>query len=164
MKIALSGIHGKGKFVLVSSCDYKILSKYKWWVKFSGINKEQIYIKTAFTINGKQRYFSIHRFIMKPKIDEEVDHINGNSFDNRRSNLRICTTAENVRNSKKRKDTNHKYKGTVFVKRLNRWRARIQCNGKRYTSSRSYKTEKEAAEKYNEMAIQYHGSFAKLNS
>jgi hypothetical protein len=162
MEIPLSGKHGKGKVVIVSPCDYAILKPFKWWVKFSGVNRQQAYIKTSFRVNGKQRYISIHRMIMNPKIDQEVDHINGNGLDNRRENLRVCTTAENVRNSSKRKDSTHQYKGTVFVKNRNRWRSRIQVNGKRYWSG-YFKTEIEAAKRFDEMAKKYHGEYVKLN-
>lgn len=160
MNIPISGRLGKNKFFIISSCDYPRVSKYKWWIKNS--NWKQ-YLRSYNYINKKQIQLLLHRFIMNPKPNEEVDHINGDTFDNRRENLRICTTAENVRNASKRKDNTHTYKGTVFVKRLNRWRARIQVNGKRYCSPKTYETEKEAADKFNEMAILYHKNYAKLN-
>lgn len=160
MEIPLAGNVGKGKSIIVSPCDFERVKAHKWWMKTTN-GKE--YIRSYDYIDHKQKVISLHRFIMQPKQNEEVDHINGNGLDNRRENLRVCTTAENVRNVPKRKDCKSKYKGTVFVKNLNRWRARIQVNGKRYYSSCSYKTEEEASERFNEMAIQYHGEFARLN-
>lgn len=160
MNIRLYGALGQGKFAIISPEDYPRVSKYKWWIKQT-FNKQ--YIKSYKRINGKQKFFTLHRFILNPKPNEEIDHINGDPFDNRRENLRICTTAQNVRNVPKRKDNRHQYKGTIFVKRLNRWRARIQIKGKRLSTPNTFKTEREAAIAFNEMAILYHGRFARLN-
>ncbi len=94
--------------------------------------------------------------------DMEVDHINGNGLDNRRKNLRICTRLQNVRNTPKRKDTQSKFKGVHFLKKRDKWIARIQVEGKRINSG-YFNTELEAAKRYNELATKYHEEFAYLN-
>ena len=59
-----------------------------------------------------------------------IDHINGNTLDNRIENLRKVTVTENQYNSKKRKDNTSGIKGVSWYKRDSKWRAQIKVNGK----------------------------------
>ena len=92
----------------------------------------------------KYKRVKLHRAIMKAPKDMVVDHINHNGLDNRRQNLRLCTTAENVRNSKKidsfrGKETLSKYKGVSMDKRLkqNPWFFQIIFEGKKHGAPES---------------------------
>lgn len=136
-------------------CDYMKIVGPKMYFKRNR-NGGRVYAKQM--INGKD-YF-VHRLIMNAKKGQVVDHINNNSLDNSRSNLRICTLSQNKFNSKKRADSSHKYKGVH--KKINRYRATIGCNGKRIHLG-SFECENEAARAYNEAAIKYHGEHARLN-
>jgi hypothetical protein len=49
----------------------------------------------------------LHRFLMNPPSDLEVDHLNCYGLDNRRENLRVCTRAENAKNRRYRADYSH---------------------------------------------------------
>ena len=104
----------------------------------------------------------LHRFIIKAQRGQIVDHINGDTLDNRKLNLRIVNNSQNCMN---RKTSSIKrtsiYKGIYPRKNSKRWIVIIQANGKRMNFSA--KTEKEAALKYNELALKYHGEFARLN-
>lgn len=92
----------------------------------------------------------------------KVDHINGDTLDNRKSNLRICTNAENSRNSAKSKNGLwSKYKGVH--KDRNRFVARIKVDYKEINLG-SFKHEINAAIAYNNAAIKYHKDFARLNA
>lgn len=62
-------------------------------------------------------------------IDKEVDHINGCSLDNRRSNLRIVTHSENNKNGKKRVDNRSGVTGVYWHKGNSKWYARIKSQG-----------------------------------
>src|ERR1700676_1353393 len=64
---------------------------------------------------GKEN-FPIHRTIMKLQ-DKNlfIDHIDGNTFNNKKSNLRICTKAENCRNTKVNKNNTSGHKGVGFI-------------------------------------------------
>lgn len=57
-----------------------------------------------------------------------VDHINGNRFDNRKCNLRICTNQENNFNTIKKTTNTSGYKGVWFDKDRNKWVSEIKCN------------------------------------
>lgn len=107
----------------------------------------------------------LHRLIMSCPEGMVVDHINGDTLDNRRSNLRVCTRKQNQYNQKKHKGRRHsQYKGVTFRKNLisKPWEAFIY---KDYKSRRLgyFETEKLAAQAYNSAAIQAYGEFARLN-
>lgn len=113
-----------------------------------------------FKFNGKQ--IKLHRYLMNltdPKV--QVDHINRDPLDNRMSNLRIASNAENCRNRNNRKNSKIKYKGVTQTKEGN-YMARIQVDGKRICLGRFESPEK-AAEVYNKYAEHLHKEFAKLN-
>ena len=96
----------------------------------------------------------IHRFIMKPKKGEYVDHINGDTLDNRRSNLRVCTNAANLRNGRIRQNNTSGKTGVWQDKRSGKWVAEIKVNYKKISLGRSksfeeaIKLRKQAEKKY----------------
>jgi hypothetical protein len=119
----------------------------------------------------------MHRELIKCPDDKEVDHINRNTLDNRKSNLRICNRTQNNYNSKKRnRQSNYhpqsKYKGVRYVfcikpdgrkyTRRKPWAASGRLNSKNVHLG-YYTTEEEAAKKYDEFAIKHYGEFARLN-
>jgi hypothetical protein len=104
----------------------------------------------------------LHRFIMSPKEDEVVDHISGDTTDNRRQNLRIATLQQNTWNNAVRKDNKLGFKGVYLDTTKGKYRASIQVDGRRISLG-LYDTAEEAALKYNAAAIQHFGEFARLN-
>ena len=102
----------------------------------------------------------MHRYLLSVEDGVLMDHINGNGLDNRRTNLRVATNAENVRNSRKRTRTASQYKG---VKREgDYWTAKIAMDGKSRMIGR-YQTEIDAAMAYDACAVAFYGEFACLN-
>lgn len=105
----------------------------------------------------------LHRILMGNPIGFEIDHENHNGLDNRKSNLRIATKAQNVRNRKISKVNTSSFKGVKWVKDKNAWQVSLEFNGKRFTGG-YFDCKVDAAHKYNEMAIKYFGEFAYLNT
>ena len=108
----------------------------------------------------------MHRLIMDPIPDGmQVDHVNHNGLDNRKKNLRICTSQQNTWNAQKPKlnrESSSQYKGVSWYKRYNKWVARGTHDGKRITLG-YYNCEKEAARAYDAAAKKYFGEYAHLN-
>jgi hypothetical protein len=90
--------------------------------------------------------------------DKIVDHINGNTLDNRKINLRICTAGENNCNQRKRSDNTSGYRGVSYNKEKKRWVAYISKNGKRYSLGYFFDIEK-AHVAYCIASEKYHGEF-----
>lgn len=155
--LSLNGLKFKGMYyTIVDKQHYIEYAKFKISV-FKLPNTQNKY---AMCINQ-----FLHRLIMGVTDSKtQVDHINGNTLDNRTQNLRICTQAQNNRNQRKIKNTKFKYKGLKEVK-VKKWKyiqASIMINGKQIYIG-TFKTEIEAAKAYDEAALKYFGEYAKLN-
>jgi len=111
---------------------------------------------------------NLHRIIVNAKLGEIVDHKNGNGLDNRKSNLRICTKAQNNANRKAKKNGKSKYLGVsvqsykTLIGETTLYTAAIKKDKKTYYLG-SYKCENTAALAYNKKAMELHGNFANLN-
>lgn len=104
----------------------------------------------------------MHRLIMGFPEGKYVDHINGNSLDNRKSNLRVCTNSENQRNRYKTIRNTSGYKGVRLNTKRNKYDAEIGHHGKHYYLG-TFLNPVDAAKAYDEMARKLHGEFAVLN-
>jgi hypothetical protein len=143
--------NGKGVAV-INDEDLDLVSGYKWFSKDG-------YAMTHVYINGKRTSAYMHRLIINAPPDMQVDHIDGEPSNNLRSNLRVCTTAENQHNQHTRRSASG-YKG-VF-RGGKRWRAMIRFGGKQHYIGTFDKPE-EAAMAYDRVAVINHGAFANLN-
>lgn len=115
----------------------------------------------------KNRNYQLHRIIWALHYGEIpdglIDHIDGNPFNNKISNLRIATHSQNQMNRKRQSNNQSGFKG-VSVQGGNRkfpYRASIMANGKRVGLG-TFKTPEEAHEAYCQAAVKMHGSFARL--
>lgn len=109
-----------------------------------------------------------HRIIYKLLTGEDpdgiLDHIDGDVSNNRVENLRLATSQENARNGAKRSKAGRatsKYKG-VSKHRL-QWIVSLSVSDNETRIVEKFKTEIEAALRYDELAVQYFGEFAQLN-
>ena len=132
--------HGTFNFIIDPE-DKARLEPYTWTLLKSTSKVPSFY--AVGWINGKS--VKLHRWIMKPSADKQVDHINGNKLDNRRSNLRIGTHKENSSN---RFHANGKpIKGYYYSKRHDAYEAKIKIDG-RSKSLGYFKVEQDARNAY----------------
>jgi hypothetical protein len=99
---------------------------------------------------------------MNPSEGMFVDHINRKQLDNRRENLRLCSKADNLRNSGKQKNNKSGYIGVSYHKKAKKWQVTIGYKGK-YNYLGIFNNRKEAAKVYNDKAKELLGKFAVLN-
>ena len=111
-------------------------------------------------MSNNKTWRRLHRLIMNvtdPNIF--VDHINHNGLDNRKSNLRICTNQENIRNCKVPKNNKSGYKGIYWAKDKNKQTVQITLNNKTKYIGRYEKLEDAIAAR-KEATKKYYGEFA----
>lgn len=146
-------IHLKdGKFTLVDDDDFDRFSKFKWYL--NGTNSVIGRMK-----KGAGKVYHLHRVIMDAPRDKQIDHINHNTLDNRKSNLRFATQAENNRNQRVQKNCKSGIKGVYWRPEKKRWRAVLRFNGKIVLDNMFINIE-DAANARRVAAIKYQGEFA----
>lgn len=143
MRVPVKGGDGE-VFALVDAADYEKVAEHRWFLTDG-------YARRAATrkIRGRQRSYLMHREILGLVHGDhrQTDHVNHDRLDNRRSNLRITTGAENSRNAGLRSGTSV-YRGVSWYKRSGVWRAQATFAGvKHYLGS--YAVEADAARAVN---------------
>ena len=132
--------------------DWKKIKNYKIGVYNYYKGK---YRYATLRIEGKQYY--LHRYILGITDRRFVDHINGDTLDCRRSNLRVCTNQQNQWNAKKKSNSKQEYKCIRYHKGT--YEIRIRYGGKSHY--KYAKTLEEAKRIYDEWVKEVHGDFAK---
>lgn len=108
-------VHGKyGGITIVDKQDYELVSSYKWLANCKG------YVRSY--NKGKEVY--LHRLLLNAPKGMEVDHLNHDPKDNRRSNLRLCSHLTNM--------DNMRGTGVAWDSQKRRWRATFMRKGKMY--------------------------------
>ena len=152
----------KGQVGFIDDQDAEVINRHKWTAVNSSHDKT-FYAHRSVKVDGKWKHLRLHRFLLNAPKNKKVDHIDGNGLNNVRSNLRLCTHAQNLMNM--RCHNKHGLKGIAFIakrKGLRKWLSKIHINGKLKTIG-IFETKIQAAKAYNEMARKHFGEFARLN-
>jgi hypothetical protein len=158
-QIQLSGRHGRGLYAIVDDEDINLLIQVSWALNNIG------YAIHHTTRKGKSKSYLMHRVIMKAVKGQQVDHINGNKLDNRKSNLRFSTQTENRFNARKGFKKYSQYKGVRFSPNYPKkpWMARFKRTLDKEVYIGQFENERHAALAYDLWIVDMVGEFAKTN-
>lgn len=115
--------------VLIDNDDVERCKLHKWYVNRY---KRQAEKKRYYIVNGKEGLL-LHRFIMNVTDRKQmVDHIEGNTFDNRKEKLQVCSNKENLRKSEFRVTNKSGHTGVIWYhyNNVNKWVAFIRVDDK----------------------------------
>lgn len=152
-----------GLETIIEAADWPLVSGYRWVAAERPKQPGEYNVIGHVPESGAQgRNVMLHRLIMGVGPRQIVDHINHDSLDNRRSNLRLATNQQNSFNSRLSKRNTSGYKGVAWKARDQKWRARIR-NGIKEIHIGTFDTAEEAAHAYDRAARELHGEFAAVN-
>ena len=147
--IKIHGKYGNGRYAIADKEDFARIKKHKW------------YGKLPYSYRRKSRKLrALHRFVVKAKKGQLVDHKYHDHLDVRKKNLRIATSSQNQANKIFNQGTS-KYKG-VRKTPSNKWRASLEFKG-RFHDLGTFKKERSAALEYDKYAVYLFGEFAYIN-
>ncbi len=155
----------QGKVTIVDDEDFDRLSIHKWHVVKAGKTVKHFYAKRCVVkdLNGKFLNIFMHREILGAAKGIQVDHKDNDGLNNLRSNIRLCTQAENNRNMGRwAKKKSSEYKGVCLNKNEQKWMSAITVHGKRKHLG-YFLNETDAALKYDEASKRIFGDFARPN-
>jgi len=161
----------KNKKGLILSCTIdsedldKITSyKYSWHLRWKNNTKSYYVVASEYkgvseNGNGKYKNVYMQRFLLHAPDDMVVDHINGDTLDNRKSNLRLVSNANNLKNRGGKNSNNTSgYRNVTWDKRNIKWVVQLQVDGKNKQLGR-FDDVDEAGEFAAKMREKYYGDY-----
>lgn len=147
---------GDGSTVKVDASDYKYLSQWKWQ------NVSGYAARSAYPAGMKGRGYRVlmHRQITGCPEKLLVDHINHDTLDNRKENLRIASASQNQWNKQLMKNNKSGVTGVVWDPVNQKWRASITVKDK-YISLGRYTVLEDAKRARLAGELEHFGEFAR---
>lgn len=132
-------------FAVISAKDYDKVKGYSWRAGWNGAHTHVYACTNVRLATGKRYTLRMHRLLVGAKPGQTVDHIDNDTLNNRRNNLRFVTRSQNIRNSRKTRNKTG-YRGVS--QEGNQFCARVQINGRRVRLG-WYKTASKASKVYD---------------
>ena len=134
---------------IIDTSEVEKIRRYKWHLQSKGY--------AAARINGK--IVLLHRLIHNTPNNFETDHKNRDKLDNRKANLRKCSTSQNQINSKINNNNTSWAKGVWWNRQTKKWESSIWKNNKKHYLG-LFVEKQDAIKAYSEKAIKLFGDFA----
>lgn len=136
---------------------------YTWYAKYQYLNKGYYVYASEYNPETKRsKSIFLHQFIMDAN-GKAVDHINGDTFDNRKINLRIAEDSDNSKNRKSKNSNNTSgYRNVSWNKKDKKWVVQMQIDKKHKTLG-SFDDVHEAGKFAEEMRQKYYKEFCGKN-
>lgn len=160
VKIPL-GKNAKDGYAIIDSIDLDKVEGFNWALSDKGyvIRQRQIsYINKK----SKIERISLHKLIYNAPENMLIDHKDRNKLNNRQSNLRVASRQENNWNKSIQSNNTSGYTGVYQRRDTKKWQCYISLYGKRYHIGYFF-TAEEAAYVYDQVALQFFGTFARCN-
>lgn len=138
----------QGQRAIVCECHYHLVARHKWYAKWSETTKSFYACSNATTLFGRKT-IRMHRLVNNTPKGMDTDHENRNTLDNRCSNLKNATRAQNRRNTGLQANNASGFKGVHFHKKNKKWVAESKINNKPHYLG-SFDTAEQAARAYDE--------------
>jgi len=156
--IALERRNGDVLSCYIDTTDYDTVKGYRWHV-FESKRKRTFYAATS--VSNHKNLF-MHNLLLPPDRGRTPDHINGQGFDNRRQNLRLATSQQQMMNQGLMTNNRSGFKGVSLQAATGKYTAHIRIKGKS-TYLGSFTRAEDAAVAYDQRARGLYGEFAALN-
>lgn len=123
--VPIHGRSGVRAHAIVDDEDFEFVGSLRWNLATRG------YAQREQTIDGRPYLVLMHRMILGLRFGDgrESDHVNRNRLDNRRSNLRVVTRAQNAQNKTGGWGSSRE-RGVYWDRQVGRWGACVGLNGK----------------------------------
>lgn len=146
----------QGKVAIVDDDWYDMLSLINW--SYANGYAVRTFFKPRSGISVGMLCENMHRLILDTPKKKYVDHINGNKLDNRISNLRLCSNAQNQYNRAKHIVKSSAFKGVFWCNTRQKWYVKAKIDGKqKYIGT--FINEADAVRAYQNFCIKHHGEF-----
>lgn len=153
--VPLSG----GHWAIIDTEDIPLVDGYYWQGKPSG---GTVYAQRS-ERDGSRETVKMHRQILGlPPLTPQVDHIDRNGWNNRRSNLRTVTAAQNTANAGPQRNSSTGYKGVTARPKRGVWEASIMIEGRTHYLGR-FDSAEDAAKAHDSAALEAWGEYAYQN-
>lgn len=152
----------QGHIATIDAADVPLVEGFNWYARCK--YRRDGSLRTAYaarSIREIRRVILLHREIMQPPDNMQVDHIDGDGLDNRRANMRIVTRQQNQRNMRTPCNNSSGAKGVSWHYQTKKWQAHIRLNGKGHYLGLFYSIQ-EAAAAYAAASKKYHGVWGRV--